>query len=212
MNMARLSIIIPLILTALSCTPKRYAPQEGDLLFQVAATSDFAQAITDATAQNDSVKFSHVAIVAMRDGKPYVIDASGEKGVARKEWNEFISAAPTIDGKPGIVVKRANIDFPVEEAIARAERHIGEEYDWSYLPENGKMYCSELVYECYLRKDGTSLFTSRPMNFRDADGNMPLFWIELFEKIGEPIPEGVSGTNPNDMSKEIVLTEVYRFF
>lgn len=207
---ATLSVCV--LFCASSCVPKRYVPQEGDLLFQTAAASDFAQAIVDATAQGAPIKFSHVAIVAMEDGKPYVIDASSRKGVARKEWDEFISSSPTVDGKPSIVVKRVNIDFPVREAVARAERHIGEEYDWSYLPDNGKMYCSELVYECYRREDGTPLFTARPMNFRDADGNMPAFWSELFEKLGEPIPEGVSGTNPNDMSAEPVLTEVYRFF
>jgi len=205
-------LILTLILAISSCASEQYVPQEGDLLFQVAAPSDFSNAITDATAQKDSIKISHVAIVAVNGGKPYVIDASSEKGVARKDWNEFISAAPSINGKAGVIVKRVNIDFPVEDAIARAKRHIGEEYDWSYYPDNGKMYCSELVYECYRQEDGMPLFTARPMNFRDADGNMPTFWTELFEKSGEPIPEGVSGTNPNDMSKEPILTEVYRFF
>ena len=50
------------------------------------------------------------------------------------------------------------------------------------------------------------------MNFRAADGTMPAFWTELFEKLGEPIPEGVPGTNPNDMAREGVLTEVGRYF
>ena len=50
------------------------------------------------------------------------------------------------------------------------------------------------------------------MNFRAADGHMPAFWTELFDRLGEPIPEGIPGTNPNDLAKEPVLQEVWRFF
>lgn len=104
-------------------------------------------------------------------------------------------------------------DFDADSAVTRALGHLGEVYDWSYRPDNGKMYCSELVYESFRKKDGSPLFKARQMNFRDADGNMPAFWTSLFDKIGEPVPGGgVPGTNPNDMSKEDVLREVYRFF
>ncbi len=50
------------------------------------------------------------------------------------------------------------------------------------------------------------------MNFRAADGSMPPFWNELFAKLGEEIPEGLPGTNPNDMSRDTLLTEVFRWF
>lgn len=202
-----------LLLTILSgCADRKYTPRNGDLLFKVAGESEPSQAIADATAWHDSVRFSHVAIVATENGKPYVLEASGKKGVTRTEWEDFMSSAPLIDGKAGVVAMRVTVDFSADEAIARAKGHLGEEYDWSYYPNNGKMYCSELVYECFRKEDGTPLFTAKPMNFRDSKGDMPKFWVELFEKLGEPIPEGVEGTNPNDMSKEPILTEVYRFF
>lgn len=202
-----------LLLTILSgCADRKYTPRNGDLLFKVAGESEPSQAIADATAWHDSVKFSHVAIVATENGRPYVLEATGKRGVTRTEWEDFMSSAPRIDGKAGVVVMRVAADFSAAEAVARAKGHLGEEYDWSYYPDNGKMYCSELVYECFRKEDGTPLFTARPMNFRDSAGNMPKFWIELFEKLGEPIPEGVEGTNPNDMSKEPILREVYRFF
>jgi len=195
-----------------ACTDKGYTPRNGDLLFKVAGTSEISMAIADATAWRDSVKFSHVAIVATERGRPYVLEATGGKGVVRTEWEDFMSSARRADGTAGVVVMRVTDDFPADKAIARAKEHLGEEYDWSYYPDNGKMYCSELVYECFRRYDGTPLFTARPMNFRNSNGDMPRFWVELFEKLNEPVPEGVEGTNPNDMSKEPVLTEVYRFF
>ena len=195
-----------------SCSDKGYTPRDGDLLFSVAGSSESSKAIADATAWHDSVKFSHVAIVATENGKPYIIEATGKKGVTRTEWEDFMSSVPQIDGKAGVVVMRVTADFSADEAIARAKGHLGEEYDWYYSPNNGKMYCSELVYECFRKKDGTPLFTAKPMNFRDSDGNMPAFWTELFARLNEPVPEGVEGTNPNDMSKEPILTEIHRFF
>lgn len=194
------------------CTGSEYIPQEGDLLFQIEGTSDFSAAITDATAQHDTLKYAHVAIVAIDNGKPYVIEASSEHGVKRTEWNDFMTGSRSINGKPGVVAMRINTDFPVETAIKRAKSHIGEEYDWSYRPDNGKIYCSELVYDCFLNQEGEHLFTASPMNFRNERGEIPAFWTVLFEKLGETIPEGVPGTNPNDMAKSHILTEVHRYF
>ena len=85
-------------------------------------------------------------------------------------------------------------------------------YDYSFRPDNGKFYCSELVWECYRTSDGSPIFTAHPMNFRAEDGTLPQFWTELFARRGESVPEGVPGTNPNDMSQERTLREVYRWF
>ncbi len=186
-----------------------YIPREGDLLFVVDTSSAFSKAITDATAWNDSLKYSHVAIVAVEDGKPYVLEASSEHGVVRAEWDDFMGTSASSEDKPKIVIMRFTVDYPVEQAIERAKSHLGKPYDWSFLPDNGKFYCSELVYDCYRRANGTPLFTAEPMNFRDADGNIPAYWLELFGRLGEPVPEGVPGTNPNDLAKEPILTIVY---
>lgn len=201
---------------ALCCSEKgkqTYRPQAGDLLFQIAPQTDFADAIVRATAQDSGFRFSHVAIVAVSDGKPYVIEACGERGVTRTEWTEFMERSQKINGRPGVVAMRVVSEgFPLAQAVAKAESHLGEEYDWYFYPDNGKMYCSELVYESYRLPDGSPLFSAKPMNFRDADGNMPAFWTELFVRLGEPIPEGVPGTNPNDMAKDSSLVEVWRWF
>ena len=78
--------------------------------------------------------------------------------------------------------------------------------------DNGQLYCSELVWESYLAPDGSRLFPARPMNFRAADGTMPQFWVDLFAKLGEEIPEGIPGTNPNDMAHDPQLKEIARYY
>lgn len=199
-NIIILSFIFFLTLT--SCTDKgNNVLRSGDLVFQVSAGSEMGEAITDATANSDSISYDHVGIVFIENGKTFVIEATPEQGVVLTAWEDFTEQA---DG----VVMRLLQPFDVEKTIARAKSHLGEAYDWSYLPDNGKIYCSELVYESYRAADGKPLFTARPMNFRNADGEMPAFWTDLFSRLGEPIPEGLPGTNPNDMAREASL-EVY---
>lgn len=206
-----MSIVAGLILSA--CAGDRFVPQAGDLLFEIGSDSSFSNAITDATAQDEELKFAHVAIVAAdENGDLCVIEASGHGGVVCRSLDDFLMSAPKVNGCPGVVVKRVCAEFSVEETIARAREHLGEEYDWWYLPDNGRMYCSELVYECFRTPDGEPLFSASPMNFRAADGSIPEFWRKLFAELDAPIPEGVAGTNPNDMSNDPVLREVYRYF
>lgn len=180
----------------------------GDLIFQGESNSNFSKAISKATADGDSVKYVHVGIIEVTDSIIYVYEASPKYGVRKTTLNEFISASENSHDHPLVTFKRLNIDFPIERVITNVKKYIGQSYDWWFLPDNDKMYCSELVYECYRDFDGNRIFNSQPMNFRSPDGSMPEFWIELFEKLKMKVPEGVSGTNPNDLSKDIRLIEL----
>lgn len=185
----------------------------GDLLFVTEGKSDFSNAITQATGNQDSLQFIHVGIlIADSIANLEVLDASPELGVRITSLQEFLKESPLVGENPGVVVKRVNIDFPLEETIGRAKSFIGQEYDWWYLPDNDKIYCSELIYESFIDKKGNPIFESKPMNFKAPDGSMPLFWVQLFEKLGQSIPQGVPGTNPNDMARSDKLTEIFRFF
>ena len=187
--------------------------RNGDLLFEAAGNSEFSEAIASATAADDSLRFVHVAILkAEPDGGFSVIEASPQEGVRSVALQDFLDDAPRIGGAPAVVVMRLEKDFSAAEAIECAERYLGEPYDWWYMPDNGRMYCSELIYEAYLDADGNHIFGNRPMNFRNPDGTMPRFWEELYGELGVPVPEGLPGTNPHDLSRDPALTEVCRFF
>ena len=137
----------------------------------------------------------------------------GKKGLWTKERRRLGGEnGNSAGGKgAGVVVMRVNCDFSVKEAVHRAESMLGLPYDWSYLPDNNKLYCSELIYESYLNPAGDNIFQSRPMNFLSPDGTFPQFWTELFSTLGEEIPQGTPGTNPNDLAHESCLVEVYRY-
>ena len=197
----------------MACNSAEYVPCKGDLLFVVGEeSSEFSEAITRSTAHHEVLKFDHVAIVDVVGDSACVVEASSRGGVVVTPWSEFMESAKMTDGRVGVVVKRVNVAVDVDAAVKIARAHLGEEYDWSFRPDNGKMYCSELVYESYLDNNGQHLFDANPMSFRDAEGNLPQFWIDLYSRLGEEVPEGVDGTNPTEMSQSLILTEVARLF
>lgn len=193
-TMVKATWILLLACAVLPATGTDYGLKTGDLLFQTAGTSEFSSAIDSSTG---STGFAHVGIVWVApDGIENVIEASPKEGVRVVEAEKFISEAP------GVTAMRLEADFAADKVISLALSHIGEPYDWYYLPDNGMMYCSELVYESYLSQEGNHIFTAQPMSFRNGEGEIPAFWITLYEKLGVGVPEGVPGTNPNDLSKD----------
>ncbi len=170
------------------------------------------RAICSATGKNEVQNFSHAAIFVKAAPADSVLEASTKGGVKMLSLEEFLQRSARINGKPCVVAKRLRDTTGVRAAVARAKKWIGLPYDYSFRPDNGKFYCTELIHAAYLNPEGRPRFTARPMNFRATDGTMPRYWVELFEKLGEPIPEGVPGTNPNDLSNEEILREVYRWF
>lgn len=158
------------------------------------------EAIVSATGN-----LTHVAIVEIdADGNRWVIDATPQRGVCRYSLDTLIQ------DNPGAVflVKRLRDTSGVSRFVDNARRFIGEPYDLSFLPGNDAHYCSELVRDAYRRPDGEYLFEDRPMNFLAPDGSMPSYWESLFGELGMPVPQGIPGTNPQDMSASPLLETV----
>lgn len=209
--MKKTLLYIGMLFSAVSCDGKHPALQAGDLLFVAGKRSQMEEAIVAATATDGTLNYTHVGIATGGACADSVLEAS-TAGVRIVPLAEFLAEAGRIGGRPAVTVMRLRDTSGVRAAVARARRHLGTAYDYSFRPANGKLYCSELIWECYLTPDDKPLFPARPMRFRAADGTMPRYWRELFEELGEPIPEGVPGTNPNDMAREPLLEEIARLF
>ena len=181
-------------------------------MFQVGETSEMTGAITAATGKERQLNYSHVGIAARSHGVDSVLEATSDGGVWVTALGDFLARSARIDGRPAVTVMRLRDTTGVAAAIERARKFIGQPYDYSFRPDNGKMYCSELVWESYLAPDGSRRFPARPMNFLAADGSLPRFWAELFAGLGEEIPQDIPGTNPNDMARDPQLKEVARYY
>lgn len=157
------------------------------------------------------IDYTHVGIALCANGADSVLEASTE-GVRTVALKDFLAEAGSIHGRPAVVAMRLRDTSGLAVSLLRARTCLGLPYDYSFRPDNGRLYCSELVWESYRRADGTPVFPARPMNFRAEDGTMPRYWVALFEKLGEPIPEGEPGTNPNEMARDPQLVEIGRWF
>lgn len=214
--MKTLIYIIGIFFLQTSCYQQEFHPESGDLIFQVGIAGGMTEAIADATGGESDLSFTHVGIITVEPDGIYVLEAKSEPGVTMTPLQKFLDSSATIEGRPAAAIARITLPERRElatRAIGEAKKYLGHPYDDSFLPHNSKMYCSELVWECYLTGPKSEhLFTARPMNFRTADGRLPQFWIDHFAAMDEPIPEGVPGTNPQDMSREKFLKIVYRYW
>jgi hypothetical protein len=46
------------------------------------------------------------------------------------------------------------------------------------------------------------------MNFKNAEGEMPAYWTRLFALLGESVPQGQPGTNPQQIHASPQLRHV----
>lgn len=186
--------------------------RSGDLLFvgipldYSISEDDMAGAIASATGKG-GVNFIHTAILDVDEQSVWVIDATIKHGVDRHPLDTFLTDFTLKDGSlPVLEVYRLKDEPRLSEFVAATSRYLGEEYDVYFLPGNDRHYCTELVYDCYADGDN-HVFTAAPMNFRNSDGEFPLYWQQLFSLIDSEIPQGLPGTNPQAMRDEILASD-----
>ena len=209
--MRRITIFC-LLLLGTACSDKHYTPEAGDLLFQVTPGNAFTNAITAVTDGRQGIPFSHVAMVVPTNGRIMVLEAVPEAGVRLLSLDDFLDNSARTDGRPLAMAARLRDRRPGEDACRRAMTLLGSPYDEAFLPGNDAIYCSELIAASFLDENGEPLFASRPMNFRDSTGQIAPYWQEHFARQGMPVPEGVPGTNPGELSKDPALVAVYSYF
>lgn len=165
--------------------------QSGDMLF-VSDTSGMGLAVKESTGQ-----YTHVAMVERVGDSLFIIDATQRRGVARRPIETiFVHRMP-------VEVYRLTAPFDTAAVIARAKSLVGKPYDNAFLPDNEAYYCSELIQAAF-----DTLFPSAPMNWRDKEGKLPAYWEKHFKELGMPVPEGVPGTNPTDLSRSPLLRKL----
>ncbi len=205
--MKRILIILVLLLAA--CTQKPCI-QSGDLLFvglpfdYKADTNSMSSAIAEATGAEEGLNYIHTAILEVEGDSVWIIDATIKRGVARYPLDTFLVDFTLSDGSyPVFEIMR--FKDGARDIVSKSKEFLGLPYDVYFLPDNGAMYCTELVRDSYLDENGQPLLPAAPMNFKAPSGEFPPYWTWLFDSIGAPIPQGVPGTNPQDMRNSPLL-------
>ncbi len=116
--------------------------REGDVIFQ-----------TSLSQQSPLIKMgtrstiTHCGVVVMKDGKPYVLET--QKTLVLTPLKKFIARGK--DGK--YWHKRPKLD----NIKIKYSGYLGKPYDLAFKFDNGKFYCSELIYDVYLNQLGVEL-------------------------------------------------------
>lgn len=218
MNMKRICFFV-LFLLSLTTGKSQAQVRTGDLLF-VGIPADYTifddsmfGAIAASTGKADQLNYIHVAVLEVDENEHvWILDATLKHGVDRHPFDTFLVDFTLKDGSyPYMMVMRLKNKKYAKNAmdfVENAKKICGEGYDLYFMPDNGLHYCSELVYDAYVTREGKHLFHTAPMNFKSEDGTFPPYWVQLFQLIGRPIPQGEPGTNPNAMFKEKCLKKV----
>jgi len=171
----------------------------GDILFiniNCGAMCNAINAVTNGHKNND---FNHMGVVVIdAKNEAFVYEAIG-KSVVKTPLENFL--AYTV--KPAYVgTLKSKYNTLISKAILFLENQLGVPYDDDFLYDNGKYYCSELIYDAFkFANNNEPFFKLYPMTYKEpgASTYFPI-WIEHFSKQNIEIPEGKLGCNPGGMS------------
>ena len=202
--------LLMLVAISISCSVVYAATplRNGDLRFQESCRGTMNDAIKGVTTSISGYQFTHVGIVWIHQKDTFVIEATRPR-VAITPLKEFLLPEAEKACPPVSVLARMKPRFQslIPQAIEEARRLVGKDYDSAFILNNDMYYCSELIYEIFLKANqNVPVFTLNAMTFK-APGSKDFTpeWVEHYKKLGQPIPEGEPGINPGAMSKADVI-------
>lgn len=214
-RVAKLTILSLAISLSVGCVQNGFeqssgfVPEAGDLLFQDTDCGPFCDAIEKVTTGYRGANLTHVGIVSKDDGGELVVIEAVSKGVSATPLQSFLGRSSDANRRPKVLAGRLKPDFRhlIPAAIKEARALTGKAYDKVFDVNNDSYYCSELIYEIFLRANSDKpVFELQPMTFKDPDtGDIFGTWQKYYSELGVPVPEGRLGINPGGISRSPVL-------
>lgn len=179
----------------------------GDLLFQDLDCGDLCDAIEQVTQSYRGRHFSHIGLVSVEGDSTYIIEAIGTT-VHRTPIFDFVNR-----NNNELLLGRVKRRYRkiATNAVNFALQQLGLPYDDIFLYNNGKYYCSELIYDAFRSANrDKDFFSLAPMTFMQPNSKsfFPV-WVDYYQNLSAPIPEGMAGINPGGISLSAKLTMYY---
>lgn len=175
-----------------------YKYKNGDIILQTSKSSQ-SKMIQEVT----NSKYSHVGIVYIKDGKPYVFEAV--QPVKITPLDEFINRG--VNSKYTVV--RYNREFN-EDQMNRmynyATSQIGKNYDLKFEWSDKSMYCSELVFKIYYNAGITLCNINK---FSDYDLNSNEVQNAIAERYDNKINLNEDVVTPVDLYESLSVHTVF---
>ena len=176
----------------------RYAPEEGDIVFQSLPRTHLVIAIEGATAS----PYSHCGVVTRSKGRWVVLEAY--RNVEKTPLNEFLHRGRR--GAFSVYRLRPEHRANIEPMLQHAAQYLGRPYDARYRMDDEQIYCTELIFKAYRdASGGDDLGELVPLG--------DLHWRPFRETIkryeGGPPPLERLLITPKHMARAKQLTRVY---
>jgi hypothetical protein len=175
--------------------------RDGDVIFQTSHSSQ-SVAIQRATGS----PYSHMGLVLLRDGTPYVFEAIAtvrftplDRWIARGVGHHFVLKRLR---NADTVLDAAGID----KLRIAAEQFSGRPYDVTFDWSDDRMYCSELVWKAYDR--GLGIQIGALQTIRDFKLTDPAVRAKLRERYGDNVPFTEPVISPVSMFRSTLLVTV----
>jgi Orthopoxvirus protein of unknown function (DUF830). len=194
------ALILALFMT---CPAKASPPavNDGDIIFHTSRSSQ-SVAIQRATGS----KYSHMGLVVLRHGKPYVFEAIStvqftplDRWIARGNGGHFV--VKRLRNATTLLTPQA-----LEKLRKEASRFAGRPYDLTFDWSDDRIYCSELVWKSYYRALGIRVGDLQKI--RDFNLSDPSVRARMRERYGTAIPLNEPVISPVAMFRSPLLVTV----
>jgi len=179
-----------------------YSPSNGDIVFQTSRSSQ-SLAIQVATKS----PYSHIGIVYLKDGEPYVFEAASQvkstplpEWIARGEGGHFV--AKRLADSSSLLTKAGTARM-----LEVARQFEGKKYDPYFEWDDDRIYCSELVWKIY--KQGLDIEIGKLETLGDFDLGSAMVKEKMKERWGAAPPLDETVISPATMFRSKLLVEVH---
>jgi hypothetical protein len=172
--------VLPILLGASLCVTASAARplRDGDLIFQ---TSRSGQSLAVQRATHSP--WSHMGVVLMRGGKPFVLEAS-----ATVRYTPLDQWAAHGDGGTYAIrrLKQPLTTAQIGKLRDAAGKYKGRPYDLYFEWSDERIYCSELAWKLY--RDALGIEIGVRQQLREFDLEDPVVKAKLRERYGDHVP------------------------
>lgn len=192
-------ILIFILLFSCFICEANYQPKDGDIIFQSSQSSQ-SKAVEQAT----NSPYSHMGIIFIKNGKPYVFEAGSK--VTYTPLKSFIERGK----KRNYVIKRLkdhNLSLKETNKLKLvAKTFENKPYDIWFGWNDNYIYCSELVWKIYNR--ALNLKIGQLQNIKDFNLSSTAVKQKLEARYGDKIPFQETVISPVAMFNSPLLITV----
>ncbi|MFQ1042502.1 YiiX family permuted papain-like enzyme [Gilliamella sp. CG16] len=192
-------ILIFILLFSCFICEANYQPKDGDIIFQSSQSSQ-SKAVEQAT----NSPYSHMGIIFIKNGKPYVFEAGSK--VAYTPLTSFIERGKN---RYYVIKRLKDHNLSVKETNKLklvAKTFENKPYDIWFGWNDNYIYCSELVWKIYNR--ALKLEIGQLQNIKDFNLSSALVKQKLKARYGDKIPFQETVISPVAMFNSPLLITV----